>query len=229
MNGSVWVDLVIVAVALLAAFSGYRQGAAASALAFVGVVIGAVAGVLVAPLVIEQFDDQRLRLVVGVMIIVVLIVIGELAGMVLGRAARSSIHSPSLRRVDSTVGSVLQVVAILAAAWLLSFPLRSSEQVRISDAVADSKVVGAVDAVAPQWMRNLPNELTDLIDSSGIKEVIGPFGQTRVANVDEPDGSLAGLPVVNQVRRSVLKITGLAHSCGQSLEGSGFVSRPNGS
>ncbi|MGO3326309.1 MarP family serine protease [Gordonia sp. (in: high G+C Gram-positive bacteria)] len=226
MSGAVWVDLGILVVALLAALSGYRQGAAASALAFVGVVIGAVAGVLLAPVVIERFDDQRLRLVVGVMLIIALIVIGELSGMVLGRAARSGIHSPTLRRVDSGVGSVLQVIAILVAVWLLSVPLRSSEQARISDAVEGSKIVQGVDAAAPQWMRNLPNELTDLIDSSGIKEVIGPYGQTRVANVDAPDAALADLPVVQQVQPSVLKINGVARSCGQSLEGSGFVVSP---
>ncbi|MCF8609420.1 MarP family serine protease [Gordonia sp. HY285] len=226
MSGSLWVDLIILAVALLAAFSGYRQGAAASALAFIGVMIGAVAGILLAPLVIEQFDDRRLRLVIGVMLIVVLIVVGELSGMVLGRAVRSSIHSRTLRHLDSGIGSVLQVIAILVAAWLLSFPLASSGQVRISDAVAGSKVVESVDAVAPQWMRDLPNELTDLIDSSGIKEVIGPFGETRVANVDAPDGRLADLPVVQQVQPSVLKINGVARSCGQALEGTGFVVSP---
>jgi len=227
VSGSVWVDLVIVAIALLAAFSGYRQGAAASALAFAGVLIGAVAGVLLAPLVIKQFDDGRLRLAVGVLLIIGLIVVGELSGMVLGRAARSSIHSPTLRRIDSGVGSVLQVVAILVAAWLLSFPLRGADQPRISQAVDDSRIVQAVDDVAPQWMRNVPDELTELIDSSGIKEVIGPFGATKVSNVDEPDQQLAELPIVRQVRPSVIKITGVARSCGQSLEGSGFVVGPN--
>ncbi|GEE01470.1 acid resistance periplasmic serine protease MarP [Gordonia spumicola] len=222
-----WVDLAILAIALLAAFSGYRQGAAASALAFAGVLIGAVAGVLLAPLVIKQFDDPRLRLVVGVLLIVGLIVVGEVSGMVLGRAARSSIHSPAVRRVDSGVGSVLQVLAVLVAAWLLSFPLRSADQPRISQAVDDSAVVQAVDAVAPQWMRNLPNELTELIDSSGLKQVIGPFGATQVSNVDAPDSQLADSAIVHKVRPSVIKITGVSHSCGQSLEGSGFVVAQN--
>ncbi|EGD55076.1 MarP family serine protease [Gordonia neofelifaecis] len=226
MSGSVWVDLVILGVALLAAISGYRQGAAASALAFLGVVLGAVAGILLAPVVIERFDDQRLRLLIGVLLIVVLVVIGEVAGMVLGRAARSSIHSPSIRRVDSWVGSVLQAVAIIIAAWLLAFPLRSSEELSISSAIDDSAVIQTVDKVAPQWVRNLPDEFTSLVESSGLKEVIGPFGQTQVANVGPPDTGLAAQPAVRSVRPSVIKITGVAHSCGQALEGSGFVVSP---
>ena len=46
MTGSGWVDLIVVVIALLAAASGFRQGAVASALAFLGVVLGAIAGIL---------------------------------------------------------------------------------------------------------------------------------------------------------------------------------------
>lgn len=221
-----WVDLVILAVALLAAFSGYRQGATASALALLGVVIGAIAGILLAPIVIERFDDPRLRLAVGLLLIVVLVVIGEVAGMVLGRAARSGIHAPGLRKIDSIIGSVLQAIAIVVAAWLLAFPLRSAEQLSISHAVDDSKVIQTVDKVAPQWVRDLPNEFTSLVESSGLKEVIGPFGQTSVAAVDPPNQGLVSSPAVQAVRGSVIKITGVASSCGQALEGSGFVIAP---
>ncbi|NLG46506.1 MarP family serine protease [Gordonia sp. (in: high G+C Gram-positive bacteria)] len=223
MSGSVWVDLAILGVALLAGLSGYRQGAAASAFAFFGVVLGAVAGILLAPIIISRFDEPRLRLVVGILLIVTLVVIGEVAGMVLGRAVRSGIHSPSLRRIDSWVGSILQVIAIVIAAWLLLFPLRSSDQLRIAAAIDDSKVVQTVDQVAPQWVRDLPGEFTALVESSGLKEVIGPFGQTQVANVDAPDATLTDQPGVRSARPSVIKITGVAHSCGQALEGSGFV------
>lgn len=226
MSGSLWVDLVIVVVALLAGMSGYRQGAVASALAFFGVVLGAVAGILLAPIIMERVDDQRLRLLIGILLIILLVVIGEVAGMVLGRAVRSSIHSPGLRRVDSWVGSALQVVAIVIAAWLLAFPLRSSDQLQIASAVDNSRIIQTVDRVAPQWVRDLPNEFTDLVESSGLKEVIGPFGQTSVATVDAPDPTLVDQPGVQSARRSVIKITGVAHSCGQALEGSGFVVSP---
>ena len=84
MSGSAWVDLVVIAIALLAAASGFRQGAVASALAFVGVVLGAVAGILLAPHLIDHIGDRRWRLVVGVGLLVELVVIGEASGMILG-------------------------------------------------------------------------------------------------------------------------------------------------
>ena len=118
MTGSTWVDIIVIGIALLAAASGYRSGAVASALAFIGVALGAVAGLLLAPRLIEQFDDLQVRVLAGILVLVVLVVVGEVAGMVLGRAARGGIRSPGLRAVDSGVGSLLQVVAVLLAAGL---------------------------------------------------------------------------------------------------------------
>ncbi|MYR08042.1 MarP family serine protease [Gordonia sp. SID5947] len=226
MSGSGWVDLIVVVIALLAAASGYRQGAVASALAFLGVILGAVAGILLAPHIISRFDDSTMRLLVGVVLLVALIIVGEVSGMVLGRAARSGIRSRGVRRVDSVIGSVLQVIAVLVAAWLLAIPLSSSTETQLSTAVRGSKVLGGVDVFAPQWLRDLPRDFSALLDNSGLPQVIGPFGRTPVVNVGPPDPSVVQLPVVNQTRPSVMKIEGTAPSCRQALEGSGFVVSP---
>ncbi len=226
MSGSTWVDIVVVVVALLAAGSGYRQGAVASALAFVGVLLGAIAGIMLAPTVIGEIDDRRWRLLVGVALLVALVLIGEAAGMVLGRAARSVIRSVGVRRVDSVIGSVLQAVAVLIAAWLLAIPVSSSAEPTIASAVRGSQVLGGVDDVAPQWLRDLPSDFSALLDDSGLPQVIGPFGRTPIVSVDPPDQGLTTLPVVSSVRPSVVKIEGVAPSCNQALEGSGFVVSP---
>ncbi|MGC4961124.1 MarP family serine protease [Gordonia sp. DT101] len=226
MSGSGWVDLIVVVIAVLAAASGYRQGAVASALAFLGVILGAVAGILLAPHIISRFDDSTVRLLVGVVLLVALIIVGEVSGMILGRAARSGIRSRGVRRVDSVIGLVLQVIAVLVAAWLLAIPLSSSTETQLSSAVRGSKVLGGVDVFAPQWLRDLPRDFSALLDNSGLPQVIGPFGRTPVVNVGPPDPSVVQLPVVNQTRPSVMKIEGTAPSCRQALEGSGFVVSP---
>ena len=81
MSGSAWVDLILIVVALLAAASGYRHGAVASALAFIGVALGAVAGLLLAPHLMSKFDDVQARLLVGVAVLIVLVVIGPDSGV----------------------------------------------------------------------------------------------------------------------------------------------------
>ncbi|MFW0786570.1 MarP family serine protease [Gordonia sp. CPCC 206044] len=226
MSGSAWVDLIVVVVAVLAAASGFRQGAVASALAFLGVILGAVAGILLAPHLISNFDDRTARLLIGVVLLVGLIVVGEVSGMILGRAARSGIRSAGVRRVDSVIGSALQVIAVLSAAWLLAIPLSSATETQVASAVRGSAVLGGVDKVAPQWLRDLPKDFSALLDNSGLPEVIGPFGRTPITDVGPPDTAVLQLPVVQQVESSVMKIEGTAPSCRQALEGSGFVVSP---
>nr|WP_300500484.1 MarP family serine protease [uncultured Rhodococcus sp.] len=226
MTGSTWVDIIVIGVALLAAPSGWRQGAVASAMAFLGVVLGAVAGILIAPHVLDYVDGTRLRVIVGISVIIALVIIGEVSGMVLGRALRSSMHSPGARSVDSVIGAGLQGVAVLAAAWLLAIPLTSSSQPELAGAVRGSQVLSKVDEVAPQWLREIPKEFSALLDTSGLPDVIGPFGQTPVADVAPPDPVLQASSVVGQLQQSVLKISGVASSCQKALEGSGFVVAP---
>jgi S1-C subfamily serine protease len=226
MNSSGWLDLAVVIIALLAASSGWRQGAVASALAFLGVVLGAVAGILIAPHILIHIHEGRQRVLVGVVLIVALVIVGEVAGMVLGRAARSGMRHPFTRSVDSVVGAALQTVAVLVTAWLLALPLASSSQPAIAAAVNGSRVLSDVNQVAPNWLRRLPNEFSRLLNTSGLPDVIGPFGRAPIAAVDPPDASVLQTPVALNLQYSVLRIRGVAPSCQRALEGSGFVVAP---
>ncbi|WP_067531586.1 MarP family serine protease [Nocardia crassostreae] len=226
MTSSGWLDIAIVLLALLAATSGWRQGAVASALAFLGVVLGAVAGILIAPHILIHLSEGRSRVLVGVLLIVALVIVGEVAGMVLGRAARSGMRDPFTRSVDSVVGAGLQAVAVLATAWLLALPLTNSSQPGIAAAVKNSQVLINVDHVAPDWLRKVPNEFSNLLNTSGLPDVIGPFGRVPIAAVEPPDPSVLQLPVAQSLQGSVLRIRGIAPSCQRQLEGTGFVVAP---
>ncbi|MGW0043243.1 acid resistance serine protease MarP [Rhodococcus sp. NPDC003348] len=226
MTGSTWIDIAILAIAVLAATSGWRHGAVASALAFLGVVLGAVAGILIAPHVLVHVDGGRARVLVGILLIIGLVIVGEVAGMVLGRAARGSMHSPVARSVDSVVGAGLQGAAVLVAAWLLAIPLTASSQPEVAAAVRGSKVLTQVDDVAPDWMRRLPSDFSALLDTSGLPDVIGPFGRTPIAVVDPPNAAIAQGPLAARLQPSVLRVRGVAPSCQRALEGSGFVVAP---
>ncbi|WP_040802747.1 MarP family serine protease [Nocardia concava] len=226
MSASGWLDLGIIILALLAATSGWRQGAVASALAFLGVILGAVAGILIAPHILKHLSEGRTRVLVGVLLIVALVIVGEVAGMVLGRAARGGMRDPFTRSVDSVVGAGLQAVAVLATAWLLALPLTNSSQPGIAAAVSNSQVLRNVDHVAPDWLRRVPTDFSNLLNTSGLPDVIGPFGHVPITAVDPPDGSVLQLPVAQQLQSSVLRVRGIAPSCQRQLEGSGFVVAP---
>ncbi|KAA0085703.1 serine protease [Mycolicibacterium sp. P9-64] len=227
MTSSQWLDLAILAVAFVAAVSGWRSGAVGSLFALIGVVLGLVAGVLLAPHVVTHISGPRTQLFATLFLILGLVVVGEIAGVVLGRAVRGAIRNRTVRTFDSVVGVGLQLVAVLAAAWLLGSLLTSADQPNLAAAVRGSRVLTQVEQVAPSWLKPIPQRLKGMLNTSGLPEVLPQFGRTPIVNVAIPDATLAGDPVVAATRPSVLKIRGVAPSCQKVLEGSGFVVAPN--
>jgi S1-C subfamily serine protease len=228
MSSSQWLDIAVLAVAFIAAISGWRSGALGSLLSFVGVLLGAIAGVLLAPHLVAQISAPRAKLFAALFLILGLVVVGEVAGVVLGRAVRGAIHSNSVRFLDSLIGVAVQLVVVLVAAWLLATPLTSSSgQPSLAAAVRGSRVLSQVNDFAPEWLKTVPKRLSSLLDTSGLPQVLEPFSRTPVVAVAAPDAALANNPVVAATEPSVVKIRAIAPSCQKVLEGSGFVLSPD--
>ena len=228
MTSSQWLDIAVLAVAFIAAISGWRSGALGSLLSFVGVLLGAIAGVLLAPHLVAQISAPRAKLFAALFLILGLVVVGEVAGVVLGRAVRGAIHSNSVRFFDSLIGVAVQLVVVLGAAWLLATPLTSSAgQPSLAAAVRGSRVLAQVNDFAPEWLKTVPKRLSALLDTSGLPQVLEPFSRTPVVAVAAPDAALANNPVVESTEPSVVKIRAIAPSCQKVLEGSGFVLSPD--
>src|SRR4030088_2889225 len=176
MTPSQWLDVAVLAVAFIAAISGWRSGAVGSLFSFIGVLLGAIAGVLLAPHIVSHIAAPRAKLFAALFLILALVVIGEVAGVVLGRAVRGAIRNRTLRTFDSVVGVALQLVAVLVAAWLLATPPPSSRQPNLAAAVRGSRVLAQVDSLAPAWLKRVPTRLSSLLDTSGLPNVLQPFG-----------------------------------------------------
>lgn len=227
MTSSQWLDIAVLVVAFIAAISGWRSGALGSLMSFVGVVLGAIAGVMLAPHIVSHVHSPRAKLFAALFLILALVVIGEVAGVVLGRAVRGAIRNRGIRTVDSIIGVALQLLVVLVAAWLLATPLTSSDQPNLAAAVRGSKVLAEVDKYAPEWLKSVPKRMSTLLSTSGLPEVLQPFGRTPIQAVDAPDASLADSLVVANARPAVVKIRGVAPGCQKVLEGTGFVIAPN--
>ncbi|OBH43033.1 serine protease [Mycobacterium mantenii] len=228
MTPSQWLDVAVLAVAFIAAISGWRSGALGSLLSFVGVLLGAIAGVLLAPHLVSHIAAPRAKLFAALFLILALVVIGEVAGVVLGRAVRGAIRSRSVRTVDSVIGVAVQLVVVLTAAWLLATPLtQSKDQPELAAAVRGSRVLAQVNELAPPWLKTVPKRLSALLNTSGLPAVLEPFSRTPVIPVASPDPELAANPVVQSTAPSVVKVRSLAPSCQKVLEGSGFVIAPD--
>lgn len=228
MTPSQWLDIAVLAVAFIAAISGWRAGALGSMLSFGGVLLGATAGVLLAPHIVSQISAPRAKLFAALFLILALVVVGEVAGVVLGRAVRGAIRNRPIRLIDSVIGVGVQLVVVLTAAWLLAMPLtQSKEQPELAAAVKGSRVLARVNEAAPTWLKTVPKRLSALLNTSGLPAVLEPFSRTPVIPVASPDPALVNNPVVAATEPSVVKIRSLAPRCQKVLEGTGFVISPD--
>src|ERR1700721_373233 len=112
MSSSQWLDVAVLAVAFIAAISGWRSGALGSLLSFVGVLLGAIAGVLLAPHIVSHINAPRAKLFTALFLILALVVVGEVAGVLLGRAARGAIRSRAVRNTDSLIGGGGRLIVV---------------------------------------------------------------------------------------------------------------------
>jgi S1-C subfamily serine protease len=216
-------DLVIIALMLLFAVSGYRQGFMIGSLSFVGFFGGALVGLQIAPLVARQLHDDGARVVTALVAVFGLAVLGQVLAGWVGSHLRRTIRSTSGRRVDDLGGALVSVVAVALVAWLVAVPLASSSLPWLAKSVRDSVVLGGIDQVMPGPAQALSQALRDTVDTRGFPDVFGNLTPTRARDVAPPDPALLASPVVQQGARSVVKVHGDAPSCGRRIEGSGFV------
>ena len=85
-----WVDLLVIILALIAGISGARQGMVTALASLSGVLLGAILGVRLAPVLVERFSSSTTRVALTVAILVLLVAIGETVGVWAGGAVRSS-------------------------------------------------------------------------------------------------------------------------------------------
>jgi S1-C subfamily serine protease len=218
------VDLILIALALLFAFSGFRQGLIVSAASFLGFFGGAVLGAQLSGPVADRISGSSVTRVFAALVVVLA---GALLGQVLagavGRAVRRRVTWEPAKMVDSVAGAVLSAAAVLLVAWMVATPLASSPFPQVASQVRSSALVQAVDKAVPDSVRSVYSNLRQAIERRGLPDVLDPLTPTQAREVDAPDKSLETSPVVASVSGSVVKVTGIAPSCSRQIDGSGFV------
>ena len=204
------VDLILIALALLFAFSGFRQGLIVSAASFLGFFGGAVLGAQLSGPVADRVGGSSVTRVFAALVVVLA---GALLGQVLfgavGRAIRRRVTWEPAKMLDSVAGAILSAAAVLIVAWMVATPLASSPFPPVASQVRQSALVEAVDHAVPDSVRGLYNNLREAIDRRGLPDVLDPLTPTQVRNVPPPNQSLLASPVVSKVKGSVVKVTGI--------------------
>jgi S1-C subfamily serine protease len=221
------VDLVLIALALLFALSGFRQGLLVSATSIVGFLGGAVVGAQLSGPVADRIDGSNVTRVFAALVVVLAgALLGQIVAGAIGRALRSRVTWEPAKVVDSVAGAVVSSAAVLLVAWMVASPLASSPFPPVASQVRQSALVQAVDDAVPDSVRAVYDSLREAIDRRGLPDVLDPLTPTQVRDVPAPDQALLSSPVVASVEGSVVKVSGIAPSCSRQIDGSGFVYAP---
>ncbi|HEY6318476.1 MAG TPA: MarP family serine protease [Acidimicrobiia bacterium] len=215
-------DLFLVAVLLLAAYSGYQFGFAARALSWLGLALGLVVGAEFVDSVARTLHGStpQTRLIASLAFLLVVAVAGQAVGFAIGSVLHR--HLPRVggfRTADRLAGAVAGILGVLVVVWLL-IPGLANAPGWPARAVRGSAIVREIDTVAPSPPSTLAT-LGRLVGAGPFPEV---FRSLTASDVGAPPGQGIPAALVTPVGNAVVKVEG--QSCDVIQDGSGALVAP---
>lgn len=223
MSGSTIVDVIIIVAGISALFTGWQQGGSSAVMSLIGVLAGGWLSLELLPQALDLVEGDSARFFVAVVVVAGSVVLGYFLGSWIGLMLRGRIRTRKVLRVDSAVGSAVQVLTTLLIVWMVVVPLTGNNSGDLGTSVRGSKILRGISTAAPDWLDALPNRAATLFTDSGFPAITDPFDDVPVVEVGEPDTGLAASPAVAAARPSVVRVIGRAEQCGKILQGSGFL------
>jgi S1-C subfamily serine protease len=219
-SGLTGLDLVLIAVAVLVLFGGFRSGLLARVAAWAGVILGFILAGRTVPLVLERAAEAGLpaRTFIAVLALTLTVSITTAALQLASAPVRRLLTLGPLSLIDRALGAVASLAAFTLLAWLL-LPSAAAIPGRVSSEVRASSVLGALDAATPA-QPDVARTLRTLLGGERFPDVFAALAPTpepsappEVVGID-PDVLVSTIGATTGVR-----VVG----CGRSYSGSGFA------
>lgn len=219
------VDVVVLAVAVAGAIGGWRRGAVVGVASIGGLACGFwLGGLAVSPVLgwlsttAPSMAEHRI-LVSGVVLFGSALVL-QSAAFGAAAALRRRLVGRGVRGIDSLAGAAVGVATVGLVVWLAAGFVRTTPLPDAHEAVAQSKVVGGLDRVAPVPSSRALGSAADALERAGFPRVFHGRPE-QVESVDAPDGQIP--PAVRDASDSVVRIIASSDRCGYGSQGSGWV------
>jgi S1-C subfamily serine protease len=216
-------DVILLALVVLAAVSGYRRGALIQVLAYGGLVAGLVIGALLAPAIASLVHADAAQAGVAVAIVLGAAGVGNALGWLAGGYVRAHARRTRFGAADAAGGSIVSTIAVALAIWFLAFTLVNGPFPTLAGEIRGSAVVRVIDRAMPRPPSVL-GQVRKLFDRFGFPQVFSGLPPAPAGPVDWPSGAQASNAVA-AAQASMVRIVGPA--CGEVQSGSGFVVGPN--
>lgn len=218
------VDVLVVAVLIVALIAGAQRGFVASLGTVLGLLAGGIAAFWLTPLVSAWVPSLAWRGVAVVAVALGLLILGATVGGVIGATVRTGVDKTPLRGADRVVGGVAGVLVTAVVLLALAPGVTVTGVPAVSSAIASSRVLGAMNALTPAPLSAALAELRASVLDDGLPrlgDLLGP----GTATVDPPIA--LDDPELERAAASVARVSGVAYACGSGTTGSGFVIAPD--
>ncbi|MDQ1128162.1 MarP family serine protease [Microbacterium sp. SORGH_AS_0888] len=219
------IDVVLVALLVLAVVGGAARGLIASLGALIGLVAGGIAAWWLMPVVGPLVPSPEWRGTVVLATGAALLVVGTAVGSAIGAAVRRRTDRLHLKPLDRILGAALSLVLTALSISLVAQSVAVAGIPTVSAAVASSRVLGTIESITPTPVTAAIAQVRQAVLTDGLPRLgqlieLGPAPETAPP-VDLQD------PALDAAAQSVARVSGAAPSCGQNLTGSGFVVAPD--
>jgi S1-C subfamily serine protease len=216
------VDVIVVLLAIAAAFRGYRRGLLGQAFELGGGFLGLVIGVAVGPRIASAFTDRPglTAALISLVVVFVALSIGQTVGFILGHRFGTFAHSAQLGGVDSGLGAAFGVGVVLVSFWLVGALLVQGPSRSLARSIERSTILGAVNDALPE-PPNVLAYFSQYLNTSGFPRVFAGIPPSIGPPVELPSGRLAQ-QAIRAADRSTVRV--VVPACGGTQLGTGWVS-----
>ena len=211
---------------ILAYFSyGWIAGFVRSIFGLAGIALGGVAAFFAVPLVGSWIPWPYWRLPLILVCVFGLVVAGQTLGTLVGRWLGRRVEGSRMGIVDRIAGAIVNAIVAALIASIVSFSIGSLGVPVLSQAIAGSSVLQAINDLTPPPIRNGMAQLRSLVIEEAIPRIASAAGGESTLSTSPqtiPDVN-TGTPTLAKSAKSVVKVTGTAYHCGQNQSGSGFI------
>jgi len=234
VSGGLVLDVLLVVALVAYAVVGARRGFVQGVFSLLGFIIGGITGLVLVPQVVEAIAGDRAtgvlapglgRVITVVLAVLLLAWVGQSLGTVVGRRLRSSVTWTPARMLDRAAGAVVGALVVALLAWFVAGALRSSPPPALSRAIGQSKVVAGLNQAMPPGAGGVAKGFREVVESGGFPRVFSGLGPELILPI-EPPAHAEVANAADTAADGIVKITGLARSCGRGQEGTGFVVAP---
>jgi S1-C subfamily serine protease len=225
-------DLILLVFIAAFAVSGYRQGFIVGVLSFAGFIGGGAIGAAFGPGISRALSHSLTgQAVTAVVVLIVAAVVGMTLGSTIGVAVRSRLTWRPAALVDAIGGAAVGGLSFLLIAWFFGSATAYSSLPSIfptlSRQVNNSAILRGVDKLMPAAANGAFSDFRRVLESGPYAQVFGALGAEIPLAVPPPNTAVLNSPGLAAARGSIVKVMGVAPSCSERIEGSGFVYAPD--